>query len=144
MISQQAILNPATHIEIVQNLSEKLRANYVFPDVAEQICIRLQEHLEAGEYADITEGEFLAYALTVHMQEVNHDEHLWVRWHPEPLPDGEDTLRHSPAWLEERRQEAELDNYGLHKVERLPGNIGYLDIRYFQSRPGVARPQSPP
>ena len=131
MTTQQACLDASIHIEIVQTLSEKLRANYVFPDVAEQICLRLQEHLQAGEYADITEGEFLAYALTVHMQEVNYDEHLWVRWHPEPLPDGEHTLRHNAEWLAERRQEAELDNYGFHKIERLAGNIGYLAIHHF-------------
>ena len=65
------------------------------------------------------------------MQEVNHDEHLWVRWHPEPLPDDDGPLRHNPEWIAERQQEAKLDNYGLHKVERLPGNVGYIDIRYF-------------
>jgi C-terminal processing protease CtpA/Prc len=26
---------------------------------------------------------------------------------------------------------AQLDNFGFHKAERLPGNIGYLDIRHF-------------
>ncbi len=67
----------------------------------------------------------------MHMQEVNHDEHLWVRWHPEPLPDDDRPLRHSSEWMAERQQEARLDNYGLRKVERLPGNVGYLDIHYF-------------
>jgi retinol-binding protein 3 len=76
------ILDRTTHIEIVQSLSEKLRACYVFPDIAEQICTCLQKHLDDGDYADITEGELLALTLTLHMQEVNHDEHLWVRWHP--------------------------------------------------------------
>ncbi len=64
------------------------------PDVAEQICTGLKKHLEDGVYADITEGEFLAFALTMHTQEVCHDEHLWVRWHPEPLPDDDASL----AW----------------------------------------------
>ena len=130
MDAKQVVIDTTTHAEIVQKLSEKLRACYVFPDIAEQICIRLQKHLGEGDYADITEGEFLAFALTTHMQEVNHDEHLWVRWHPEPLPDYEGQLRLNQEWTEERRQEAKLDNYGLHKVERLPGNVGYMDIRY--------------
>ena len=129
---QQLVINETTPVEIVRNLSERLRACYVFPDVAEQICARLQEHLDDGVYSDITEGEFLALALTVHMQEVSQDEHLWVRWHPEPLPDDEGPLRHNQAWMAERRQEAKLDNYGFHRVERLPGNVGYIDIRCFQ------------
>ena len=131
METGQLIINTATHIEIVHRLSEKLKACYVFPDIAEQICGRLQKHLEDGEYTDITEGELFALALTLHMQEVNHDEHLWVRWHPEPLPEDEGPLRLNQEWQEERQLEARLDNYGLHRVERLPGNVGYIDIHYF-------------
>lgn len=117
--------------EIVQSLSEKLKAYYVFPEVAEQICNNLQRHLDGGDYADITDDEFLALALTIHLQEVNHDEHLWVRWHAQPLPDDEGQLRQNQEWQEARQMEARLDNYGIHKVERLPGNVGYIDIRYF-------------
>jgi retinol-binding protein 3 len=125
------IIDTTTQAEIVHNLIEKLKACYIFPAVAEQICLCLQKHLEDGDYTDITEGDFLALALTVHMQETNHDEHLWVRWHAEPLPEDEDSLRLSPEWQDERKLEASLDNYGLHKVERLPGNVGYIDIRKF-------------
>jgi len=117
--------------EVVQGLLEKLRAYYVFPDIAEQICVRLEKHLNNGDYIGITEGDFFAYALTQHIQEVNHDEHLWVKWHPESLPDGEEALRLNQAWVEEQEQAAKLDNYGFHKVERLPGHVGYLDIRNF-------------
>ena len=130
MDTSQVIINPATHQEIVRSLCERLKACYVFPEIAEQICRNLQKHLEAGEYAAIAEGDLFALALTMHLQEINHDEHLWVRWHAEPLLD-EDTLRHNQVWQEARQMEARLDNYGLHKVERLPGNVGYLDIRYF-------------
>jgi hypothetical protein len=131
MNTAQIAIDATTLTEIVQNLSERLRTCYVFPDVAEQICARLQKHLEDGEYADISDGEFLAFTLTTHMQEVNQDEHLWVRWHAEPLPDEKEALRQNQEWAEAQRQGAKLDNYGLYKVERLPGNVGYVDIRYF-------------
>jgi hypothetical protein len=131
MDTKRVVIDTTTHTEVVQSLSERLRAFYVFPDIAEQICMRLQKHLEDGDYAAITKGRFLAYALTKHMQEVNHDEHLWVRWHREPLPDQEGPLRQNQEWVDEQRQGAKLDNYGFHKVERLPGNVGYIDIRYF-------------
>lgn len=130
-------IDSKTPAELVQRLSELLRANYVYPGVAEEICTRLQQQLDDGAYAGITEGEFLAYALTHHMQEVCGDEHLWVRWTPERLPDQEGQLRHDQAWMAEQRLEAELDNYGLHRAERLPGNVGYLDIHFFH-RPAWA------
>jgi hypothetical protein len=125
------MIDPSTHRAIIQSLANKIRACYVFPEIAEQICARLQKHLDDGEYAGIDEGEFLAFALTTHLQEVNHDEHLWVRWHTVPLPEGADILRHDRKWLEERMLEARLDNHGFHKVERLPGNVGNIEIRYF-------------
>jgi len=131
MATTSLLIDTTTHIDLVRSLSDKLKACYVFPDTAEEICARLQKHLDDGEYADITEGEFLALALTMHMQDVSHDEHLWVRWHPEPLPDDDRPLRQNPEWMADRQQEARLDNYGLHKVERLPGNVGYLGIHYF-------------
>ena len=131
MDTQTTVINATTLTQIIQSLAEKLRASYVFPEVAEEICTRLQNHLDDGEYDDITDGEFLALALTTHMQEVSQDEHLWVRWHPEPLPDHEGSLLQNPKQVAEWRERARLDNYGLHKVARLPGNVGTIDIRYF-------------
>jgi hypothetical protein len=119
------------HIEVIRSLSEKLRAYYIFPDMAEKICICLQKHLDDGDYNDIVEGEFCAYVLTTHMQEVCHDEHAWVKWHSELLPDGDEALRLSKEWRKEQQVQARLNNYGFHKVQRMSGNVGYLDIRYF-------------
>ena len=117
--------------EIIKCLTEKLSTCYVFPDVANQICNRLHAYQETGEYDDLTEGNLFALALTLHMQEVYQDEHLWVKWHAESLPDDDGQLRLNQGWQEERQLEARLENYGFYKVERLPGNVGYMDLRYF-------------
>jgi hypothetical protein len=124
-------IDTSTQTEIIQNLLEKLKTCYVFPDVGLKICENIQKHLENGEYAEITEGEFFAYALTTHLQETNYDQHLWVRWHSQPLPDEEEALHLNQTRVEEQKEAARLDNYGFYKVERLPGNVGYLDLRYF-------------
>jgi len=131
METNPAFIDLAIQVEIINNLSEKLRACYIFPEVAEQICTRLQEYLHNGEYATLTEADLFALSLTMHMQEVNQDEHLWVKWHAETLPEDDGQLRLNQAWQEERRLEARLENYGFYRVERLPGNVGYLDIHYF-------------
>ncbi len=116
--------------KVIRLLSEKLRTYYVFPDMAEKLCAGLQKHLDDGDYDDITEDEFFAYALTTHMQEICHDEHLWVKWHLNSLPD-EEALRSSKEWRESQQLQAKVNNYGFYKVERMAGNIGYVDIRYF-------------
>lgn len=117
--------------EVIQNLFQKLKQFYVFPDVADDICKHLQKQTDEGVYKDIADGELFAFALTTHMQEVNLDKHLWVRWYDDPLPDDEGSLLQNKQKMAELKLRARLKNYGIFKVERLPGNVGYLDIRYF-------------
>ena len=133
MDTRQVVIDETTRILIIQNISEKLKTYYVFPDVAEQISASLQKHLEHKEYADLTDGELFSKTLTEHIQEINQDKHLRVRWYPEPLPDEEASMDQNQEWLDDWREQAKLDNYGLHKAERLPGNVGYLDVRVFHS-----------
>lgn len=131
MKTKKVVIDTTTNTEIVQRLLEKLRTYYVFPILADEICSGLQKHLAEGEYKDIADGETLALALTKHMQEISQDKHLQIQWYPEPLPDQEGPMFQNQEWMDEWHQEAELDNFGLHKVERLPGNIGYLEIHLF-------------
>jgi hypothetical protein len=125
------LIDPATQIEVINRLSDKINTCYVFPEVAEQIYRHLQQTLAQGEYEGLTDGNLFALALTMQLQEVNHDEHLWVRWHEQALPDGESALRNEPAWQEMQRVNARAENYGFHQLGILPGNVGYLDIHYF-------------
>lgn len=112
-------------------MAERLKENYIFPEVAEQISTLLQKRLADGTYAQVRSGQPFATLLTIQIQEISHDRHLAVIWSPEPLPEADTSLNHNTLWLEEQKLSALLDNYGLHKVERLPGNVGYLDIRQF-------------
>lgn len=128
METERDFIDPSTQEEIIKQLSEKLKSCYIFPDVAEKICLHLQERLQDGEYAGICEGNLFALALTMSLQEVNQDEHLWVKWHGEELPTDNEPLHLNTAWQEKQRQQAMLDNYGIHKLERYPGNVGYIGL----------------
>ncbi len=131
MESDPIFIDSTTQAEIIHNLQEKLKTCYVFPEVADQICVRLGQLWDAGEYSQLLEPNLFALALTLNLQEVSQDEHLWVKWHPERLPDDEGQLRLNKAWQEDRQQEARLDHFGFYKLERLPGGVGYVDIHYF-------------
>jgi hypothetical protein len=124
-------IDTSAQAEIIRALSKKLIAHYVFPEIAEKISSALKKQLENGDYDGFTEGELFALALTENIQEISQDEHLWVRWHPISLPEHEGSLLQNKERLIDFQKKAKLDNYGFHKVERLPGNLGYIDIRYF-------------
>jgi hypothetical protein len=132
--------------EIVSTAMSLLRTHYVFPELAEQAAAAVQAKLAAGDY-DGLDDETLASRLTADLFEVCADKHLKVRAGGGPPPGRDGPARPGaapagqpngqdhgePADHEERvlamRQRGRLDNFGIHRVERLAGNVGYLDIR---------------
>ena len=125
--------------EIVIRALALLRENYVFPEQAGHVATAIEVRLAAGEYDNLDEIT-LTGLLTSQLQEASGDKHLRVglggapgRRDREPsLPDRDqaDRDRGEPADRgPSRRQTGELDNFGIHRVERLDGNVGYLDIR---------------
>jgi Peptidase family S41/N-terminal domain of Peptidase_S41 in eukaryotic IRBP len=139
--------------EIVTTALSLLRANYVFPEVAEQAATAVEAKLAAGEYDDLDEIT-LTERLTCHLQEVTDDKHLRVRLGGGPRPGpgggpggpgpggpgpggpgpggpgpGDAEPRDREARRLAMRQMGRMDNFGIHRVERLKGNVGYLDVR---------------
>ena len=144
--------------EIVVRAMALLRENYVFPELAEQAAVAVEARLAAGEYDNLDEIT-LTESLTGHLQEATGDKHLGVRLGggpgprrgpgpgggpgggpgpdrgpgpvrgpgPDHGPDGEPLDREARRL--KMRQMGRLDNFGIHRVERLDGNVGYLDLR---------------
>ncbi|MGH3246062.1 MAG: S41 family peptidase [Trebonia sp.] len=119
--------------EIVTRALSLLRANYVFPELAERAATAVEARLEAGEYDDVDEVT-LAELVTSHLQEVTGDKHLRMRLGDGPRPrpgtgpGGAEPENHEARRLA-MRQMGRLDNFGIRRVERLDGNVGYLDVR---------------
>jgi hypothetical protein len=123
------VISKESAASLIQSINQRIRQTYIYPEMAEDICSNLLRHLEDGVYEGIDEGDFLAYALTTHLQEFNHDQHLWVRWHADPLPDFTGPLYQDPSWTEQDRKASQEGNFGFTKSDVLPGNIAYLEIR---------------
>lgn len=118
---------PVPPREIVQTAMAILRARYVFPDRAAAAAAEIETRLAAGEYDGLDEPE-LAERLTSQLYAVCADKHLRVRAHPDsmrppPGPVDRDKAR------QEMRAIGRLDNFGIYRVERLEGNVGYIDLR---------------
>jgi Peptidase family S41/N-terminal domain of Peptidase_S41 in eukaryotic IRBP len=141
--------------EIVTTALALLRANYVFPEVAERAAAAVEARLADGEYDDLDEIT-LTQLVTRHLQDVTGDKHLRLRLGggpgpgpggPGPRPDGpggpgprRGAPGHRPGGPEMEpkgheaqrlamRQMGRMDNFGIRRVERLDGNVGYLDLR---------------
>lgn len=120
-------------VEVINSICNLLRANYVFPEVAEKISTILNTNLENGNYQLIIQPGVFAKRLTQDIRSVNNDPHLIVYFDPRKVK------QHLHAYnpfdiLQSVKNNEELKrgNYGFKEVKILDGNIGYLDLRRFE------------
>lgn len=115
---------------LVEDIAEVVVDRYVFPDIAEQIADRILGKLVDGGYDRFVNGFDLAEELTRDLQSVNGDGHFAVNV---VAPDAFDPPTDEELAAEEARRLEQLrkSNFGFERVELLPGNVGYLDLRQF-------------
>jgi hypothetical protein len=122
---------PLPVTEVIAIITGLLRSSYVFPEQAARAAVALEASLAAGEYEGLHD-EALAVKLTGQLYEACRDKHLRIQTRPPfdgpPRPPGDRPGRPArppwPDWLER----GSPFNYGIFRVERLAGNIGYLDL----------------
>ena len=127
----EATVDPATRSQIIETLLKKLNDSYVFPEVAKKMEADIRARAGRKEYDAITGAEQFARKLTEDLQSVSRDLHLMVHYSPKPIPDAAKNDEVSAAERESRRRESVRRNHGFERVERLQGNIGYIDLRRF-------------
>lgn len=117
----------------IEALNATLTKNYVFPDVAAKIAASLRAKLDAGSYDALPSKEALAHALTDDLIKESGDLHFMVGFDPAWVT--QSRTKDDPAVAAEKRkadyEEAARTNFGFRGVQRLDGNIGYIDMAYF-------------
>ncbi len=126
-------IDAATRKQVLENALRAITDGYVFPDVAARVTAAIRGRMDRGEYDHIDLGPVLADVLTLHLKEVSADGHLGVQYRREPVPlDAGPGDAPRPDQVEAARRQALRQNFGFERVERLPGNVGYLDLRSFE------------
>jgi len=136
-------LDAAKKQAIVDEVAALLNKNYIFADKAKKVEEALRAKLAAGEFDKLAAAPDFARAVGAIILDVTKDRHTGLAYDPARAEDirrlegqsEEDARKVRERELEEARRE----NFGFRKVERLPGNIGYLDFRVFAS-PAEAGP----
>ena len=116
---------------VVDTTVDKMKRLYVFPDVATQVEATLKKTPRSDKpFASVDEARAFAQQLTGELQAVTKDKHIRVRFSEQPVP--QRTVARLTAEEEAReRSQGERLNFGVERVERLQGNIGYIDLRSF-------------
>ncbi|MBB5873185.1 hypothetical protein F4553_006619 [Allocatelliglobosispora scoriae] len=113
-----------TNSALIESALSLLTSKYVFPDAAAKAAGIIRERQAAGDYDGLGEAE-LGERLTAQLFEVCADKHLRVRVRDAALHDSMSEADADAAWQEYLR----VTNYRIARVERLDGNVGYLDLR---------------
>jgi hypothetical protein len=119
----------------VEAVARVVQDEYVDADVGARASAALRRSLDEGRYADLSTAEALAARLTRDLLAVAHDKHLAVLVAPERGPEPSSP---APPCDASRRMAVRRANAGIQRIEILPGNVGYLDLR-FLFRPEEAR-----
>lgn len=130
-----ASLDAARKLVIVDQIAALLNKNYVFAETAKKIEDRLREKLKSGAYdASATPAAFAA-AINRDLADVGHDRHMGFVYAPAQAAEIARMQSRDTAEVKAARdrglEAARRDNFGFRRVERLAGNIGYLDFRMF-------------
>jgi C-terminal processing protease CtpA/Prc len=131
----QILIDSATKNSVIKNLQTEMQKQYVFPEVAKKVSNMLQKRQKDGDYEKITNAEEFANILTEHLQTETRDKHLAIEYSAGeiPLDNGDSAQKKAES---DKRAAEELAlmksfNFGVERVERLPGNVGYFELRGF-------------
>jgi hypothetical protein len=108
---------------VITKADEELNKRYIFPDRAAGATAKIKAALDAGDYDAIADPKAFAERLTADLQSVTHDRHMRVFLAGAPLPPAPGAASPPKAYA------------GFLAVNRLKGNIGYINLQGF---PAVA------
>lgn len=129
-----ATLDVSQRADVLRTLAAKLTANYVFPAVAARLDAALTDR--AATYpADATA---FAERLSADLRTLADDRHFRVFVDPSFREPASANAVPSADELARQRADVAQAGFGIETVQRLPGNVGYLELRGFGPTEGIA------
>jgi hypothetical protein len=110
---------------LVDRVLERLDQSYVFPDRAAAAGVLVRASLRAGRY-DASVDERLCDRVNEDLFEACQDKHLRLIWHP--TVDGVESPVNEEDLVAGVREQFRLENQGVRRVERLAGNVGFIQL----------------
>lgn len=126
----QTDLTEENKLKIILKLDSLIASDYVHPEKAQLAHDKLQEMLQDTRFSSIKDAKTFESVVNVFLQEAISDGHLRFYYDKKKY----DLFLKPQEDIE--KGEAELFskiNFGLQKIEILPGNIGYIKINKFQN-----------
>lgn len=131
LAAEDTALSASDRAAIVQTLAAKINANYIEPAKAEQVSSAIVRKNAEGGYAAAAGAKAFSALLKTDLRAFSGDMHFSAGRYEgfsEPSANEEPPSR---AMIDEWRNGAARRGYDIEKIERLPGNVGYIELRRF-------------
>ncbi len=141
-LSQQSTptLTEAEKKATIESLINALNEGYVFEDLAKKAEALLRKAMADDKYKEITAGPEFAARLSSDVNALLKDAHFRMRYSAAVLPVRQDRREPSAEEIAAFRRQTVRLNAGFEKVERLQGNIGYIEVTGFMDPELFAAP----
>jgi hypothetical protein len=116
-------IDASIRASVIETLASKIEVGYVVPETAQLAAQYLRRATAQGGYDTCSIAKTFAEKVTSDLRSVTKDKHLGLYFDPQPKSISAPAVSKSAS--------RERFNYGFNKVERLRGNVGYLDLRSF-------------
>jgi C-terminal processing protease CtpA/Prc len=130
-------LDAAQKLAVIDEIASLMKADYIFADTAMKMEEALRGRLKAGEFDAAGDSRAFAQAVSRVLLEVSKDKHIGFSFNPQAAADMRRLSGRSEEEArrvrEQRLEQARRGNFGFQRVERLNGNVGYIDFRIFSS-----------
>ena len=124
-------LSASDRTAIVQTLTAKMNANYIEPAVAERVGTAIARKNAEGGYASAASPQAFTEVLAKDLRDLSGDLHFGARIDERFREFSGDVYIPSRAEMDEAREQTERWGFGIEKIERLAGNVGYIELRGF-------------
>lgn len=114
---------------LLEKIRTEISNRYVFPEVGGHVSTELEQLWLRGNFSNDHDANQFAEHVTSELRRLSDDSHIRVRCSEEAhvQPAENDVVREQ----NDRKKHCEQLAFGIQRVERLPQNIGYIDIREF-------------
>ncbi len=134
------VLDAPTKAQTLDALIKYMNERYIVPETAKKIEADLRAWMSGSDYAILTDPAAFALKVNELMKRDVTDAHLRFRYSPTVLPERKEATRPSQDELKRYADETRYENALFEHVERLKGNVGYIEFRGFASPDDMKRP----
>lgn len=130
-MQQPVTVSKSDMSEIITSLSRLVKENYVYEEVGNKMADLINSQLAGGKYDNISNMREFLTEVQKDLVSVSHDKHFNLQFNPELAKEMKDVKGNNDILRVNEDELMKKENYAFKKVEILPGNVGYIDLRMF-------------